>query len=123
MNMKTILLTIGGDNDYDAMVFDDNSAISAIELAKIMYLDENFDLMHKVEDEDGVIVDIPVKLQIFNGTVPKWFVNFVRGEVQDYDSSKHTQFYLFTLDDFYPGRGEVDDTVVAFGDHKQEKAK
>ena len=102
--MKTLLFTVGGDNDYDAQNFAEYSIISAQHLAYQRYLDMfSEDIIDEfehlvIDDIDDSEMYISCKLQVIKGIIPKEFVKYIRDEVQEYDSTKSKQFYLFEVE-------------------------
>ena len=102
--MKTLLFTVGGDDDFQALQFEEWSVISAEDLARMRYIDMDDEndidyFNHTIIDDIGEYeTSIPCKLQVIKGTIPKDFVEYIRNEVQDYDSSKSKQFYLFEVE-------------------------
>ena len=78
------ILLIEGDSDYAACTFEEEMGIEkAKELIK-----------------EGKEINIETEESHFTGTVYEFgevdekFVNFVTSHIQDYDQSKHTNFYL-----------------------------
>lgn len=101
--MKTLLFTVGGSNDYDAQNFTEYSIISGEHLAYQRYLDMfSEDMIDEfehlvIDDIDNSEMYIPCKLQVIKGTIPKEFVDYIRNEIQEHDSTKDKQFYLIEV--------------------------
>ena len=100
--MKTLLLTVGGD-DYEALMFKEYSVISAEDLAKMKYIDMDDEtniikFKHKIIDDVEYEHNVPISLEVINGIIPLEFITYVRDEIQDYDSSKDKQFYIFEVE-------------------------
>lgn len=100
--MKTLLLTVGGD-DYEALMFEEHSVISAEDLAKMKYIDMDdktniIRFKHKIIDDIDYEHNVSISLEVINGTIPVEFITYVRDEIQDYDSSKDKQFYTFEVE-------------------------
>ena len=100
--MKTLLFTVGGDDDYQAMEFEEYSIINARALAYQRYLDmcseDTIDEFNHLVVNGAYKVNIPCKLQVIKGIIPKEFIKYIRDEVQEYDSTKSKQFYLFEVE-------------------------
>ena len=101
--MKTLLFTVGGDDDFQALMFEESSVICAEDLAKMRYIDMDDESIldefnHIVIDDVGYEESIPCTLQVIEGTIPREFVEYIRDEVQEYDSTKSKQFYLFEVE-------------------------
>lgn len=87
--MKLIYVT--GEYDYGALMFDqsiDNKEFTLEEVASDM----------KAGDSKSVLVRngedcVDVKMYEFGDVDPK-FIEFIRNTVQDYDDSKHQNFYI-----------------------------
>jgi len=81
------ILLIEHHNDYEATDFENT-----------YYGQEVSDLIAKVENGEklvGEAGELPVKVvTIPEETISKEFIRFIRNEVQDYDHSKHCNFYL-----------------------------
>ncbi len=80
---KTVILLVGGD-DYSALQFEESNKTvdCAIEMVRrgVECLDRDF--------------YANLTLKEFDGHLSQEFINFVRNEVQDYDHSKHKNFYV-----------------------------
>ncbi len=81
------ILLVRTENDYEALDFEN-----------VFHGQEVSDLIAKVEAGEtleGESGALPVTIvTIPEETLSKELVDFIRHEVQDYDSTKHTNFYL-----------------------------
>ena len=100
--MKTLLLTVGGNDDYQVMEFEEFSIVSAEDLAYQRYLDifdeDVVDKFNHLVVNGSYETSIPCKLQVINGIIPGEFIKYIRDEVQEHDGIKSKQFYLFEVE-------------------------
>lgn len=79
-NSERVLFVKSNDGDYGALMFEDE--YSGTSVSTIM------DNLSNYEGEDWII-------EVFEfGSIDRDFVKFIRDNIQDYDASKHENFYL-----------------------------
>ena len=86
------ILHILADGDYDACSFeaeDKGQKVSDL----IVKVEAGEILTYKSQDGDVEHFDLDARV-VEVGEIDKRFLDFVRDDVQDYDDSKHTNFYL-----------------------------
>lgn len=82
---KTKVLLVSGDGDYAANSFEGEHGGTPVK--DIIYdLDK-----YSSEDEEWNL-----EVLEFDGIVDPKFIEFIKRNIQDYDHSKHTNFYLET---------------------------
>lgn len=84
------VLYIGNVNDFDAQIFEEYH--KGQNVSDIIKKIESGDDLSGIS-EDGDEYDFQAKI-LEVGEVDKRFVEFIRQEIQDYDDSKHHNFYL-----------------------------
>lgn len=85
--MKAILISSG--DDYAALSFEDK--FSGTPVSDIIENIDNYQSEEDSEDEDEGYWEIEV---VEVGDVDPLFLAFIRENIQDYDDSKHTNFWL-----------------------------
>lgn len=85
--MKAILVSSG--DDYAALQFEE--AFSGTPVIEIIENPDNFQSNEDSEDEEEGYWEIEI---VEVGNVDPRFLKFIRNSVQDYDDSKHTNFWL-----------------------------
>lgn len=84
--MRAILVSSG--DDYAALQFEDT--FSGTSVKEILDNPRNYECNIDSEDEEGYW-----EIQIIEiGEVDPLFLNFVRNKIQDYEDSKHTNFWI-----------------------------
>lgn len=77
--MKAILVSSG--DDYAALQFEDTFSGTSVK--------EIIDNLSNYENEDSWEIEV-----VEVGNIDPLFISFIRDNIQDYDDSKHTNFWL-----------------------------
>jgi hypothetical protein len=84
------ILLVWGDDDYGALTFENAHDSSPEGLKKFEQKLIEAGGVYSEESDEG---QFNAKIYEFEEIEPK-FIEFVRNEIQDYDDSKHKNFYL-----------------------------
>lgn len=87
------ILYVSGGGDYTASAFEEE--FNQVPVSKLLDEIDSGDL--KLESEmvlDGELYDVWFKVIDLPQTPSKEFLSFIRDEIQDYDQTKHSNFYL-----------------------------
>lgn len=83
------IIYVHGDEDYGANYFEEEYGLSSECLARAAADIEAQGGKMVVEDDEGSYI---AEIKEF-GDIDPDFIEFVKGEIQDYDNSKHVNFY------------------------------
>lgn len=86
------LLDVGSDSDYGASVFDEEFKVE--DVVQGMEPGDVKTLTIKAEKDIGY-PDMEIYVELFEfGEVDDKFIEYIKDRIQDYDDSKHHNFYI-----------------------------